>query len=77
MLRKVATRIEGIRGVYSVHLPGQPSPEGVGVYHYILNEEGGWWSCEAHGLWRPWLPGQGVPCEHLQLALALQAKETP
>ena len=72
--RMTVTRIEGIQGVYSVHQPGQPAPTGVGVYHYL---SGGWWSCEAHGPWRPWLPGQGVPCAHICGALALREEETP
>ena len=70
----IATAIPGTVGVYSVHLPRQRLPEGIGVYYYA---SGNWWSCEAHGPWRPWLPGQGVPCAEIQMALELRAKGKP
>ena len=70
----IATAIPETVGVYSVHLPRQRLPEGIGVYHY---ENGNWWSCEAHGPWRPWLPKGGLPCEHIQLILVLEAEVKP
>ena len=66
----IATAIPGTVGVYSVHEAGQRLPEGIGVYHYA---SGNWWSCEVHKAWRPWLPGQGVPCACI--CLVLEGKE--
>ena len=70
----VCTAIPSIRGVWSVHREGQASATGTGVYYY---ERGNWWSCEVHKAWRPWLPGQGVPCQEIILALELRTKEKP
>ena len=51
-----------IEGTYAIHEPGQPSVEGVAVWHYGSIDA---WACEEHGsgLGRQW-----PECEHVRLA---------
>lgn len=69
------TRIKGIQGVYSCEEGprriGTTVASGTAVYKYPYH-----WACEVHGAWRPWLPGQGVPCAHVQAVLALGKERT-
>ena len=66
----IATAIPGTVVVYSIHEPGQRPVDGLMVYEYPVH-----WKCE-DGLHRAWVKGSPLaPCEHVQMALALEAKQ--
>lgn len=69
MTTMLTTRIPGIQGLWSCHLPEQRPTDGVAVYRYPYH-----WACEVDG---PWYPGQEtkLPCRHIAAVLALREEQ--